>query len=524
MQDAPAWANIHHNAHVRYSRSSLSVLIKDTEALASLTPEEQDQWWQDRVEKADKLLESIKKIENHQEHEKINKSEVSKSIREERGRYFRDNALTLTTPVSQQSLEMMPKYHATVAIPKTPGATSWKRFVSKLEPHLEEAKMFVELEAECILNPEIGIQKIQEYNATKEKRESGNLPTQIVIKATASRVLAGFEALIENGLVADSDILPMLLRRIYEAFNPKAVMQYSDSEHCSPLLMDDARMVVSEMIGPFLSGLNKTGAMKMLKCPGCKRKDTKKLWEFEPLMRHIYAKHTSLVGCFKYFRVPKAFLPDHTTFPWLCINWPNNLPILAKHHNATGEWNHENVAEYQQEQPVMPQFFSHGAFDGRSVSHGQGYPPEAFLKNVLFVCNALNDDTLDAQFKTQMALKFALEKYKVNYPNDHVSSQVLNNLQPALARDDLRKVFENLCCLACCETPDRSKRNNKFAQRPQSLASLKEHYMGIHEDSLWAVKMFKLPNEGELWEALTAVGNEKAFSLFERLFPTANDV
>ena len=462
------------------------------------------------------MLESILKIEGYYVNGKFLKAEESRCTREEREQFFAEKALALNPPISQRALDMMPKYHAAIAIAGQPQERSWKEFLPKLEKDREEAETFLRLEAECLLNPAVAAKKVQDYNATKQGREKRNHPVQLKVAAAAAKVVAEFKEQIQDGLIADSDILPMMLRRTFEEYDPDDVMQYSEE---TPLLMADAVNVVSEIITPFLLALDKMEALKMLKCPGCNRNDTKKLWEFDMLMLHVFEKHAPMVGGFRYFRVPKAYLPEHTIFPWFCINWPKNLPMIAKHHKATGEWNHADIYEYQQEPRVIPRIFSHCAFDGRSVSHDLGFYPDQFWQNIIYVCQALKNSPLNPTFTTQIALKFALWKHYLIYPGRSVGSHALVKLRIALVKEGLQNVFENFSCLECFEDEDRLRRNNKFAERPQTLKKLNDHFSGFHQDTHWAVNMFKLPHEGELWEALNEPANKGALDLFNRLFP-----
>lgn len=522
LANAPDYVHIQNRVDVRYMRSSLSALIIDIEALPHLTPEEQSTWWEVKADNANQALEKIQAIEKFQYLNKNNKSQTAKSTRGEREAYFREMAAQLDDPLYARALNMMPKYHSAVAIPKLPSERSWKKFTAKAEEARKETKVFEDSETKCLYNPSIGAEKRRTYENLRTLRRDSETPIQQAIKAAGARAIVRYQARIQQGLIADSDILPLLLRATYEEFDSNEALYYSHGQDCSLILtFDDAKEVVESTFAPFLKELNKTSVLRSLKCPGCKRKDSNKLYEFPFLMRHIYQKHAPLVGDFRYFRVPTAYVPPMVTFPGLYFKWPKNLPVLAKHHVATGKWDPEDVSDYQLETVHMPRVYSNTAFNGRSVSLN-GPDPKEFVDNCLFVCKLYNDIRLDAKFKTQIALKFASEKYQLAFPNDLLEIAVLDNLQLALVKDGCKNVFEKFQCLACSLDEERPRRNNKFANRPQSFMKLKEHFLASHGTSNWAANMFKLPHEGELWEVLNLPENESSLNLFDALFPVGD--
>lgn len=517
-EETPEYASNHHNSHVRYSRSSMTEIIQGAEEIREWDPEKITEWWEAKIDESNKLIESTQEVEAYYIRRQEDKAVRSKTVRELREAFFLERASKLEKPVSQKVLDMMPRYHASMAIPHEPHERSWTEFLPKLKEDRDEAESFIKLEEECQFNPVIGAIKAQDYLTLQEERAKGDTPIQQVIKATATRVILGIQKAVEDGCVADSDIVPLVLRRTFERFDPTEVMQCSIGETCSrTLLMDDARMVISVVVLPFLEGMNKAGAAKMLKCPGCKRKDSKRVFDFEALMCHIFEKHAPFIGDFRYFRVPKAYLPERTHFPWLSIKWPKNLPVLAKHHAANGKWDPEDDSDYQQEPRVEPPNYTHNAFEGRSAICNAD--PQ-FLNNLLHVCSIFENEPIEPRFKTQIALKYALQVHKKNQPGMPVGADILHVLQAALLKAGHKKVFENFHCLACYEDKDRPKRFNKYVERPQSFVKLREHFISNHDEAMWAEQMFKLPHEGELWEVLHEPGNWGAYEAFNCFFPS----
>lgn len=527
----PSWSQ-HSGNHVRYSRLALTDFIRDVDEFTASGPngetktdEEKEAWFEERKMANSAVVEQLQLIEVYMEHEKQSKSVQAKAIKAARIAYFKSRAALMVPPLLVEALDMLPKYRAAIEINKFPTERSWHELLPKLEADRAKAEERLLANARMIEDTKASDKLSMEYASTEENRLQNTTLEQVFVLALADKVVGELGARVEAGVVAHVDFVPLVFRNIYEAYDKTHDTGKPGNYEGRPyrLLMDDARMVNNQIIMPFVNNWEnpaKIRAAKELKCPGCKRKDSHRLHSFENLMRHIYDTHRSRVGSLSYFDTPlKTLPPRHSGLAWYRLEWPRNLPILASHHEVTGEWDPNDHSEYIYMPRVQPRVLSHGAFDGRCVSNDDNPPHQDFLENIIHAATLLVEAPFPDKFKTQIVYKYALDRYNKFYLGSDVPTEVMADLPTTLIRAGIRGLFEGFHCLACSMDDHRPRRYNKFAEKNQTLGDLIKHYLATHEPSKWSEDMIKFTSDKELWNALTKPGAEKAYQVFVNLFP-----
>lgn len=497
------------------------------------TEEEKKAWVDNRKQANDVQIEKLRLIEAYVETEKKGKKDRSESTRAAREAFYKERALKLDKPISGDALIKLKKYKTAIEIPKMPTERSWQELLPKLEEDRAKAEERILTEAKIAANPDDNKRKRAEYLGMLENRKQHTTPEQRFVLDFAEKIINEVNKLVDTGSMAVVDFVPLIFRTIFEKYNSIHDTGKPGNYEGRPyrLVLDDARMIYDCLIAKAIDRWEdpaKAKAAKHLKCPGCKRKDSHRLHEFESLIIHIGSKHTQEVGTLDYFLPQASTTPDRGNIPWCILEWPRNLPILASHREVVGEWDPDDHSDYVHAPGVVPRILSYNAFTNRSVANGEDPPRGDFIKNVVHAASLLDLMPILAKFKTQIALKYALDRYnnshKISGADPIVPVQALKDLPTALFREGIRGLFEGFSCRACRANDAREKRHNKFADKRQSLGELIKHYLEVHENSSWSSSLFDLPSGEELAEALTTPGMEQAYETFAKLFPESEQV
>ena len=535
--ERPDWAQ-NAGTHTCYSRLAVGRLIRDFEEFLDVGPNgivkttaERDAWVNNRTRANQVLVERLRLIEAYVETQKKLKKDQAAATRATRVAFFTEQARRLDPPLSSDILDMIPKYNDSINIAKVPTERSWLELLPKLLEARAEAEERIRTHDEDSVDNE---PKRTEYKAMLESRKQNTTAEQRFVLDLAEDVVNVVDASVEAGSVAAVDFVPLVFKRIFDAYDGIHHTNKPGDYEGRPyrLVLDDARMIYNCLIASAIDRWDdpaEAKAAKHLKCSGCKRKDSHRLLEFEDLINHIGLKHTKEVGPLSYFlpRLSTTTEP-YPGIPWCLLEWPRNLPILASHRQVEGEWDPEHRSEYVHAPRVIPRNLSHGAFEGRSVENGNNPPRGDFIKNAVHVASLLESMPISTEFKTQIAFKYALERCS-NASREFgadptVPIQVLKDLQSALLSAGVRDVFKDLHCQACRANDAREKRHNKFADKKHCLAELIKHYLDTHMHLSWTSSLFVMPSAEELWEALTEPGKEPARQLFIKLFPETEKV
>ncbi|MCJ1467671.1 hypothetical protein MMC07_006296 [Pseudocyphellaria aurata] len=540
--EKPDWAQ-NPGTHVRYSCLALMIFIRDADQFSAVGPngegktkEEKEAWVANRVEANRVLVEKLRQIEAYVETEKQKKRSQAGSIKAAREAFFIEKALQLDPPLSVKALEMVPKYKASIEIPKLPTERSWQELLPKLQEARAKAEKMIRKKEKMDDAKE---RMCMEYKKLSEDRKQNTTAEQRFVLELAEKEIDAVNAMVEDNQVAHVDFIPFVFRRVFEEYIHKHETSKPGNYHGRPyrLVLDDARMIYDCLIAEAIDRWNdhaKIRAAKNLKCPGCKRKDSHRLHEFEALIRHIGEKHADKVGPLSYFRFqvlttdPDKRVPDYEGVPWCRLKWPRNLPILASHREVVGEWDPDDQSDYIHAPSVIPRNLSRDAFAGRCVENGEAPPRGDFIKNVIHAASLFDGMPISAKSKTQIVFKYALDRHNNAFKDfgaePTVQVQALRDLPTSLIRAGVRGLFEGLHCKACCVNDTREKRHNKFADKKQSLGELIKHYLATHEHCSWTLNLFDLPSAEELWEELMKPGMAQTYQIFDDLFPEAEQV
>lgn len=541
----PDWARTA-ASHIHYSCSALQLFIRAVDEVLAVGPdgkvmtkEENDTWVDGRAKANRVLVEKLRQIEAYVQAEKKRKMDEAANTKAARVAYFKQQALKLDPPLSGDAIELLGKYKKSIDIAKTPSERSWQELLPKLQAHRLEAEKMIQREAKLSKDSDAKNQMCVKYKKISENRKHNATAGQRFVLELADKVIISVDALVQAGSVAHVDFVPFVFRRIFEEYDSTHDTGKPGNYQGRPyrLVLDDARMVYECLIAKAMDRWNDVSKIKVakyLKCPGCRRKDSSRLHEFEPLINHIGVKHTKEVGTLSCFRPELLEQPQspHSRgvreVPWCLLDWPRNLPILASHREVIGEWEPEDDSEYIHAPRVIPPNISRDAFEGRHVTDKEDPPRGDFIKNVIHAASLLDAMSISAKFKTQIVFKYALDRHN-NEPRDfgadsNIPVQVLKDLPTELIRAGIRGLFEGFHCLACRVDDAREKRHNKFADKKQSLGELIKHYLATHEHASWSSSLFDLPSAEDLWEALMKPGMEEAYKTFGDLFPETEQV
>lgn len=544
----PDWAR-NAGSHIHYSCSALRLFIRVVDEVLAVGPdgkvttkEENDAWVDGRVKANRVLVEKLQQIEAYVQAEKKRKADEAAGIKALRITWFKREALNMDPPLSGDAIELLTDYQKSIDIAREPSDRSWQELLPKLQAHRLEAEEMIQRETKFSKDSDAKKQMCMTYKKISEDRKHNATAGQRFVLELAEKVIISVDALVEAGSVAHVDFVPFVFRRIFEEYDSTHDTGKPGSYQGRPyrLVLDDARMVYECLIAKAMDRWNdvsKVKVAKYLKCPGCRRKDSSRLHEFEPLINHIGDKHTKEVGTLNRFQPELLELPQspHSPHsrgvrevPWCLLDWPRNLPILASHREVIGEWEPEDDSEYIHAPRVIPSNISRDAFEGRHVTDREDPPRGDFIKNVIYAASLLDATSISAKFKTQIVFRYALDRHH-NAPRDfgadsNIPVQVLKDLPTELIRAGIRGLFEGFHCLACRVDDAREKRYNKFADKKQSLGELIKHYLATHEQAFWSSSLFDLPSAEDLWEALMKPGMEEAYQTFGDLFPETEQV
>ena len=501
---------------IRVSRSAVAEILHKLQDLESQGSATKEKWLQEKSIGQKELISKLEAIEAYFMARKPDKACKARSIRKQREDFFRRHALALTPPLLPEALAKIPKYEEALAIPKPPSDRSWIELRPKLLAAREEAERIVsedKIHLASLVFPRD--RQVELYEMTEAKRNDRDEPHCKLILSLTDQALADLGTSVQDGSTALQDVVPLILHHVYESYH---LLDSNQKPADHSLLMGDALVAYRQRIVPFLKEVTDPKDLRLYKCPGCKRKDSHQLFPFEEVMRHIKIKHTQHVGSFSCFRVPNANLPANISFPWYCTPWPRNLPILAEHHVSTGHWNPDDDSPYQRAPDTAAPILSSCAFLGRTVDIVNGPPVGHVVENIIYAGELLRNASLDGKFKSQIALRYAADKYYLS-GSPPVGEAALKTLQKALVQANIKDLLEGFRCKRCQNDGDRRRGNNKFANRPQSLVNLARHYFGHHDETQWMYEMFGLPSGPELWKALSVPGEEDALRVFDALYP-----
>ena len=437
----------------------------------------------------------------------------------------------MVPPLDAAVLRLCPSYKQAMGLVSKLNDRNWKTLQAKLEAEREAAEEYKrELEvAERAMQD--GPQNWREEIQAQDRRRQVAEPASNMINEIATRITLRLNIGQENSLVADPDIVPVVLREVYREYHQLDDCQKPQILN-KPYLpsIQDSRTVYQEVIKPYiglLKDVSRIEAARTLKCPLCKRKDITSRFEYEGLLLHISAKHAAMTAGFEAWRPRKTlFTRQAMIFAWDQILWPINLPIAAMHHTATGKWNLNEDTEYVAATPPVNCLVVYkDAFANRQASSEQGKPNNEFVENVIYAAQQFKSGSLSSKFIAQVAFQYALQKYRLDHEGDP-DLKIWRPLHLALLRVGLDDLFDGFQCQFCHDAEHHSK-NNRFLNKGQPFADLMRHYeveyYHRHDPELWTTKSMQFPSSMQLYTALHEKDAEDALLVFEALFPIKDD-
>lgn len=524
-----------HGQQRGYELAAVTRQLQETEAFLgsredgeARTAAEIEAWYAPKMEATSKLLSHIQVLEDWTERSGREKIYEAGRQRSEREKFYKDRALTMDPPLQAAALERIPAYKRAINISRAPGERSWQLLLPKLKEQRAMAEQWVQDDQERQERVELNQRLSLEYANLMNRRSRENTPEQRLVLQLAETVLRNLDKEVRIHPIDDTDFVLLVLRavrekyyRLDEAEKPPAY----DGSGTYRLLMDDARMVYELKISPAIELWQnplRSKAARLFKCPGCPRTDINLRYGFLQLFCHLNEKHARHIGDFSMLRGEPLQLPIGVRFPWCRLEWPPNLPVLAEHHTSTGTWDPNDESDYVLA-PLKPAPANSlkSLFEKRSVHTASGPANQHFVDNIVYAATLLRGTPLTPSYQTQLALKFAVDKYAM-YSLAPPSNEEMVALDLARIRTGNYPLFDWFRCKACCDSHEPA-RNNKFVNKPQPYGELASHFKSVHPHLSWVSDMLVLPSETDLWMALVEPGMESARAAFDRLFPPSGE-
>ncbi|KAK5147311.1 hypothetical protein LTR04_000863 [Oleoguttula sp. CCFEE 6159] len=502
--------------------------------------EEQLHWVEQRTMKTSSRLQEIRAVEKWDNNRSREKVEANKDIKQRRRNFYISKAKELVPPLEEAALRLIPAFFRFCNVPNEPTLRSWNNLLKKLEPQRAKAEAMVRAERLA----RAGLQLSPYVQYTKIRQLSNTIPEVELVLSLADESMKELDVHAEHGDLADFVICA--LRAVWCKYQDVS----DDAKPTSPfdhnrkysLSLLDVNTVMDEKILPALDlDKRKKGSGRFLLCPGCKRNDINRRFTVEELFEHIYEKHATAVGDFDIFRQGNSRGALEETLLYCAIPWSRNLPMLASHHKATGRWDPDDSSPYQHAPRASDlDDVNISLLAGRSVSRDPIVGSDRFVDDVLHAASLLRDTTLKSQHRSQLALWYARDRYKLRLDGkqrleESIRARRIGDGEPSFsACEDLVRelarvgdfdLFSGFHCKAC-EFSISSRNIKWYGRKGVSFGELSRHYKEFgsrlddtHELREWSTRMISLPTEQELCLALSEPGMETAMQTFDLLFP-----
>jgi len=453
------------------------------------------------------------------------------SNRDEKAQFFEDRAQELNPPMSPAVLSKMAAYHNVVDNSNAPSLRSWDVLAQKIdqaelraqaEQLLEWEQLSDKLRATMTCTDGVSSRllhdKLFEHRNTMEAtgppklRRKQRVPEQEVVMRIAQHELDG---LLDK--VHDEDVLLLLLnnvRKSYEALESKPQGLNGDGSRGEyRLLLDDARMVVHEVLAPRTANKSSTrvkSIMASLRCVGCTRQDARRLDTFEQLVFHVRNTHAKYVGPDMHFwkwavPVQSYFRRSKDPVAWYQIPWPKSMPALPAHRKARKDmvWDPDEEQEYV-ERPIEETLDLFGDLEAIGDS---SIAAADFTGNFCHAVATLAETRLESQCTMRLALEYARKRQ--GQDGQQWSSSVvlspatLHKLAVASSGLASNLTFEFECGLCSKEQGDEHSEGEVHSRR--DLDNLNSHWRYVHqlEDHEQTQNLVSLPLDLEVHRSMT---------------------
>ncbi len=495
------------------------------------TEEEEFDWYTEKIALKDDLMEMIQKVEDWVELPKRDKRVEGQRLKAERVAFFEEKAMSLTPPLTPETLHLIPAYGRAIDIAKPPTERSWKALAPKLEVDRAAAEEMASSSnsGDADVNARLKQDRLDLYYERQNNDSLQQLRVLRVADDVIEAVLNAAQATptqassCADTTIDDQDFALIVLKKVWNQFYDD-IDQDGTAALGMRLLLDDAIMVYKLKICPVIddwADAARSKKAKSFKCPGCTRTDVNAKYDFEDLITHL-TKHSNKLGDFTMFRKPG---PEQMNSVLggigLVVEWTRNLPVLATHQTATGKWDPHDETPYHRFQPPNPEvnppfrlYFNRDTVGPDDIQRGN------FAANAIYAAQKFKETKLHAKYKTMIAFKYALfQWYKQSRteasPEPHLTA--LDEINVELMKIGEYDLFHGFRCPKCVDAS--LARLRKFAEKDQSFSDLLVHFKAAHIGENWVKSLMALPSEDELWEKLNEMGQEDALVVFENLFP-----
>jgi len=444
-------------------------------------------------------------------------------------------------PMAADAVRLCKSYNSAVASPHEPTEKSWMILRCKLEKERKEAEAdLLDLYREQLL---------ENFDLMVDRREYNDSPEQRCVLSIADAVME--EVILENSRIADQDLVAVILRRVYEA--------YQQCENKSDglfgkhrLIMDDARMIYRTKIMPMLDRVKGRGVATekatALRCPGCPQDlgldgsilppdsySFTKLIEDHINFDHIEhpdlrpltvwqlnspVKHPGLAPLTESFteliqRIREFDWVGHFEKVWMCVEWPRNLPILASHQESDGHWDLQGKGELE----YLDEPESLGVQHGVSML---GPEPDDFIPSIFYAALRLqNLGNIDRKTKASMIMDFARARWEHVREVDEVPAVFLQRMREALTfcakHCDIAGMFDGFHCGVCSETTNEE--GEEVDGMDYIFDELCDHYEDEHDEGEWIKEMFNFEGIERAPELMKRLAGTATYATLRELFP-----
>ncbi len=467
--------------------------------------------WTDHVrgiEQWEKSLEKKKQAENA-------------VIKVRRAEFFQDRARALDPPLDAEALNLIPAYKRAVEVTREPTERAWRALLPKLLQEAEAAQKVIADRNRTTRTAARVARQVADYRRRQDRRIRGDTVEQQLLGVLAAEVLDDLED--ARPAVADADYPLLALHSIHRKYYKMA--DAYEAQHDCPvgyrLLLEDARWLFYSVIGDRMSswGPGRSLAAKRFKCPGCTRLDMHKRHSFDGLFVHLRAKHAVTLGDFR--SLMREGLDEVTSFRWLDIEWPANLPILAEHHTANGRWNPDSEAPYQQYVAPTPPV-GESIWEGRKVATEGGPPSADLVPNIVYAGELFRNTPLNASLKTSIVLRYALDKRRAGLDDPDFCPPLpeIEGLPVALMQAGMFDLFDKCRCAACVGASGALARD---MTKLHTAGTLIHHFHGRHTSKEWSKDMMVEPDWIEAAHTINDPSMAGALAVFDQLFPRTEE-
>ncbi|KAK5093569.1 hypothetical protein LTR70_004622 [Exophiala xenobiotica] len=454
------------------------------------------------------------------------------SNRDEKAQFFEEKAQELNPSMGPAVLNKMAAYHSIVDNSSAPSLRSWDLLAQKID------KAELRAQAEQLLEWEQLSDKTHTTIANMVDEGSGFLHDKLfehrnTVQATGPPKLRRKQRVAEQEVVIeiaqhelddilddvhDEDVLLLLLdnvRKSYEALDSKPIGLNGDGSRGEyRLLLDDARMVVNDVLAPRIGNKGSTRFQKImasLRCVGCTRQDARRLDTFEQLVYHIRSTHAKYVGPDMHFwkwavPVQTRLRSSKDPVAWYHIPWPRSMPALPAHRKATRDmiWDPDEEQEYV-DRPIEEKL---DLFSGLEANSNANIAADDFTGNFCKAVRLLAETRLDSQCKMRLALEYATKRQFQNGPRRSTAKMLcpamLQNLAMATLgmSSDLKFKFECGLCLK-----DKCEDNVRELHFARDLDNLCSHWRYLHqlEEEDQMEDLISLPSDFEVHRTMTGL-------------------